>query len=187
MQKALVVDDTKNIRMLLSACLKAEGFEVLEASTGNEALELIEGKDIDIIFLDIKMPEVSGTEVLKRIRSMNLDTPVVIMTAFATVKNAIDCTRLGAVSYLQKPFTTEKVRAVLGEIRNINNVQHYIDCGKAYISEGNTADACVLLKKALSMDPSCPEIYSLLGEAYRKEGKIKEADQLFRAAEQFKS
>lgn len=186
MQRVLVVDDTKNIRMLLSACLKAEGFEVLAASTGKEAIDLIEDGNIDLIFLDIKMPGMSGTEVLKRIRTVDPDTPVVIMTAFATVKNAIDCTRMGAAAYLQKPFTTEKVRSVLADIKNLNNIDYYLDSGRRFILEGNTADACAILKKALSIDPACPEVYRLLGEAYRVEGKTNEADKFFRAAEQFK-
>lgn len=185
MQRVLVVDDTKNIRMLLSTCLKSEGFDVLCAGTGKEALKLITEGNIDLIFLDIKMPEISGTEVLKHIRSLNMDIPVVIMTAFATVKNAIDCTRMGAVAYLQKPFTTEKVRLVLEDIKNLDNIHYYLNSSKRYISEGKTADACAMLKKALSIDPACPEVYRLFGEAYRIEGKTEEADKFFKAGEQF--
>ena len=105
MKKVLIVDDTKNIRMLLSKCLELEGFEVDTAADGLEAVRMLSKNDYDLAFLDIKLPEISGTEVLKRIRGIGVDVPVIIITAYATVKNAVDCTKLGSVAYLQKPFT----------------------------------------------------------------------------------
>ena len=116
MKKVLVVDDTKNIRTLLGIYLKLNGFEVLMATNGHEALSIIDTEPVDLIFLDIKMPEISGTEVLKRIRAKGITAPVVIMTAFATVKNAVDCTKLGAITYLQKPFTTDKIKTIIDEM-----------------------------------------------------------------------
>ncbi|MDZ5010670.1 response regulator, partial [Clostridium perfringens] len=91
MKRVLVIDDTKNIRILLSTCLELRGYEVITADNGIEALNIINNvnENIDLIFLDIRMPGISGTEVLKNIK---FNCHVVIMTAFATVKNAIECT-----------------------------------------------------------------------------------------------
>lgn len=86
MKNALVVDDTKNIRKLLKTCLQLKGFNVYEASSGAEALQVVMSESLDIAFIDIKMTEMSGTEVLKKIRAMGLSFPVVIMTAFPTIK-----------------------------------------------------------------------------------------------------
>lgn len=125
MERVLVVDDTKNIRTLLSKCLELEGYSVETASDGKDAIRRILTEPFDLIFLDIKMPQFSGTEVLKQIRECGVDTPVVIITAYATIKNAVECTKLGAVAYLQKPFTAEKVKNTLkeilkeGEMRNV--------------------------------------------------------------------
>src|SRR4051794_15765703 len=99
MKKILVVDDTKNIRTLLTTCLEVEGYQVLTAIDGRQALEMIRQDSYDLIFLDIKLPEFSGTEVLRRIQESKIHTPVIIMTAFGTVKNAVDCTKLGAIAY----------------------------------------------------------------------------------------
>ena len=118
MKTVLIVDDTKNIRTLLTTCLEINGYNTLTAKNGEEALEFFKTKTIDLVFLDIKMPELSGTEVLRRIRNMGITIPVVIMTAFATVKNAVECTKLGAVAYLQKPFTADKVSSLLTELEN---------------------------------------------------------------------
>lgn len=92
MKKVLVVDDTKNIRMVLTKCLELEGYEVMTASDGRQALEMLTQHTFDLAFLDIKLPEMRGTEVLKRIREIGVKTPVIIITAYATVKNAVDCT-----------------------------------------------------------------------------------------------
>ena len=136
MKKVLVIDDTKNIRMLLTTCLELKGYKVLTAEDGKSAIDIVkEEKDsIDIIFLDIRMPEMNGTEVLKIIRDMGVKCPVIIMTAYATVKNAVDCTRLGAVAYLQKPFSPDRVSSVLDEI--LTSRENYSE-NTTYLEEEN--------------------------------------------------
>lgn len=92
MKKVLVVDDAKNIRMLLTKCLELEGYQVKTATNGKDALVLFSSERFDLAFLDIKLPELSGTEVLRRIRAQGNDTPVIVITAYPTVKNAVECT-----------------------------------------------------------------------------------------------
>ena len=108
--------------MLLTTCLELKGYEVLTAEDGKSAINIIKDQrqNVDLIFLDIRMPEMNGTEVLKVIRDIGVKCPVIIMTAYATVKNAIDCTKLGAVAYLQKPFSPDRVNSVLDEILDSN-------------------------------------------------------------------
>jgi two-component system OmpR family response regulator len=188
MKKALVVDDTKNIRALLTTCLEINGFEVTVAKDGFEALEIFKTITFDIAFIDIKLPELSGTEVLKKIRLKGINIPVVIMTAYASVKNAIECTKLGAVSYLQKPFTADKIKMVLKEIENITvtfNMNYYLDdCNKLILS--NQMDkALEMLKHALSIDPTFGEIYSLLGLLYEKQNNLLLAKKFYDIAHEF--
>ena len=116
MKTALIVDDTKNIRLLLSHCLKDSGFVVHCASSGPEALELISNIEFDIAFIDIKMPSMSGTALLEQIAKDGHTFKVVIMTAFATIKNAVTTTQLGAKAYLQKPFTANTIHKILNQI-----------------------------------------------------------------------
>lgn len=178
MKKVLIVDDTKNIRVLLTTCLELRNYEVITASNGTAALDILknEEKDIELIFLDIRMPEMNGTEVLKFIRNAGINCPVVIMTAFATVKNAIDCTRLGAVAYLQKPFSPEKVNSVIDEILSPENCEdNYIENARKLIKQGDFLVAHNSLKLALAQDPYNKEIYSLLAEINKNIGNLKEA------------
>ena len=191
MKKVLVVDDTKNIRTLLSIYLKLNGFEVLMATNGHEALSIIDTEPIDLIFLDIKMPEISGTEVLKRIRAKGITAPVVIMTAFATVKNAVDCTKLGAITYLQKPFTTDKIKTILDEMMTEENpydinIEYQIMIIKQLINENNLKKALDTLKVVLSTDPNIPEIYELISIVYSKQGELKKAEIFHNMADQWK-
>lgn len=192
MKTVLVVDDTKNIRILLSTCLELEGYRVLTASNGKEALELFEKEELDLAFLDIKMPELSGTEVLKRIREQGIETPVIIITAFATVKNAIECTRMGAVAYLQKPFTADKVLHVLEELKlkeqqekeqlEQENLEAQV---RKLVEERAFNKAVDLLKKAICADPSKGETYKLLGNVYSIMGNEELANKFHNAAKLF--
>jgi two-component system, OmpR family, response regulator len=189
MKKALVVDDTKNIRTLLTTCLEINDYEVIAAKNGQEAIELLKNEKFHLAFLDIKMPEISGTTVLKKMREMGIDIPVVIMTAFATIKNAVDCTKLGAVAYLQKPFTAEKVKSVLNEIFNDDNtkaLENSLKNSKEFIELGKNEEAYDILRKALSIDPSCSEIYYLIGIVLEKRGEAKQAKKFYETAEQFR-
>jgi len=184
----LVVDDTKNIRMLLKTCLELKGYEVLTAESGKLAIDIVkEEKDsLDVIFLDIRMPEMNGTDVLKAIRDMGVKCPVIIMTAYATVKNAVDCTKLGAVAYLQKPFTTDRVSSVLNEIltnrecgsgdeTSIEEENALIVKSKQLILDGKFEEAHNTLKTVLAINPYNKEIYYLISETDKKMNRFNEA------------
>lgn len=174
MKKVLVVDDTKNIRMILTKCLELEGYEVLTASDGKQALEMFMTHTFDLAFLDIKLPEIRGTEVLKRIRGLGIKTPVIIITAYATVKNAVDCTNLGAVAYIQKPFSADKIRTVLKEIeensfyseREKANVEELFNIAKLALEKSDYEKALELAKMALSSELNNPDLYLIISRAY---------------------
>lgn len=189
MKKVLVVDDTKNIRSLLTTCLELNGYTVVTATNGLEAIELILSESFDIAFMDVKMPGMSGTEVLRRIRAEGITFPVIIMTAYATVKNAVECTKLDAVAYLQKPFTVERVNDVLNTLQEIvindESLDALITKSKDLINKGNQPEALKVLKKALSINSSFGEIYFLMGVIYEKDNETAEAKKYFDAAKAF--
>jgi two-component system, OmpR family, response regulator len=193
MKKVLVVDDTKNIRMLLTTCLELKGYKVLTAEAGKAAIDILkkEKDSIDIIFLDIRMPEMNGTEVLKIIREMGIVCPVIIMTAYATVKNAVDCTKLGAVAYLQKPFSPDRVSSILVEVltssENCDRNSMYLKeesililKSKKLLEGGKFEEAHNTLKTVLAINPYNKEIYHLISEANKNMKKFDEA-KLFNA------
>jgi DNA-binding NtrC family response regulator len=186
-KRILVIDDTKNIRMLLTKCLEHEGYQVETARDGQEALEMFSKSKYDLAFLDIKMSKLSGTEVLKSIREMGIETPVIIITAYATVKNAVECTKLGAATYLQKPFTAEKIRAVLSELMNQNEdnaisskTEIMLEQSRELIGSGAFADAVEMLKTIIVKEIDNPEIYFLLSKAFQGMGNKENAEKFYR-------
>jgi two-component system, OmpR family, response regulator len=181
LKRALIIDDTKNIRLLLTTCLEINNYEVVTGNNGLEAIDLFKNNDFDLAFLDIKMPKFSGTEVLRRIREEGINTPVIIMTAFATVKNAIECTKLGAIAYLQKPFTADRVVALLEEISHELNkdVNLYLSKSSELIIEGDFQQALQTLKIALVMDPESSEIYKMIADVLKAMGEVKRAKKFY--------
>ena len=188
MKRILVIDDTKNIRMLLTKCLEHEGYQVETASDGQEALDMFSKGRYDLAFLDIKMSKLSGTEVLKSIREMGIETPVIIITAYATVKNAVECTKLGAVTYLQKPFTAEKIKAVLSELMNQNEenvllgkTERLLQQSRKLINTGAFTDAIEILKAIIAKEIDNPEVYFLISKAYQGMGNKEKSERFYKA------
>ncbi len=180
MKRALVVDDTKNIRILLAKCMEIEGYEVTCASDGHEAVKFVDSERYDVIILDIKMPHFSGTDVLSHMRAKGIKTPVIIITAYATIKNAVECTQMGAVAYLQKPFTADRIHSVLADMckdSKASQASEHKDQAKRYIQEGQYEKAAKLLKNTLSDIPLDADIYRLLSDAYQGLGSREEADE----------
>lgn len=189
LKKVLIVDDTKNIREMLKTFLVMEGYKVFEATNGEEALNIVTTNKISLVFTDIKMPGMSGTELLKSIKKYDKNITVIVMTAFGTIKNAVECTKFGASTYLQKPFTAKRVKVVLDDVLKKdslkNNINAYIALAKKLIFEQEFDKADEVLKKALALNSSNGEIYYLIGDLYEKKGdlekglKFKETAKIF--------
>jgi len=103
----LVVDDEKNIREGLGRVLELDGYRVFLAADGREGLKLVEREDIDLVISDLKMPVISGEELLKETRDMNANLPVIILTGHGTVENAVKAMKDGAYDFLTKPINLE--------------------------------------------------------------------------------
>lgn len=109
MAHILIVDDEERMRHLLSIMLSRKGYNVDQAGDGMEALEKISATPYDMIITDIKMPRMDGVELLKKIVEMEIPSPVVFITAFATVESAVEAMRQGAVDYIIKPFEEARI------------------------------------------------------------------------------
>ena len=109
METILVVDDEKNYLLVLSAVLEDEGYEVLTAHGGQEALEIQKSSDLDLILTDMKMPAMDGIVLLENIKTLDQDLPVIMMTAHGTIDKAVEAMQKGAYSYILKPFDNERL------------------------------------------------------------------------------
>ncbi len=105
----LVIDDEPNILTSLRRALELEGYDVEVAGSGRIGLQKLEEKDVDLVMLDVMMPEMDGLETLKRIREAQPELPVLMMSGHASIDTAVQATKLGAHDFLEKPLSTEKV------------------------------------------------------------------------------
>lgn len=111
--KVLVVDDLEEVRWLLCRILRQAGYQPLEASTAEEALEMVSREAPWAVLLDLKMPGPGGMEVLGQIKAQGKDIQVIIITAYGEVRSAVEAIKLGAYDYLAKPFDNEEVLITL--------------------------------------------------------------------------
>jgi DNA-binding NtrC family response regulator len=107
--RILIVDDEEVLRDVLDAVLRREGFDIVTASSGEEALNVLDTEEIDLIILDVMLPGISGIDTMRAIRISNPNLPVIIITAFSSIDGAIDAMKQGAFHYIPKPFKNEEV------------------------------------------------------------------------------
>src|SRR5687767_3616203 len=113
MAKILIVDDQDMMRDSLAATLAREGHEVVAATDGPTAITRLTQGRFDLLISDLKMPKMTGIELLTEAKKIRPEMPVVLMTAFATVQTAVEAMRLGAYDYIQKPFDGEEVKLLV--------------------------------------------------------------------------
>lgn len=133
-EKVLVVDDDMLGREYLSETLLRNGYEVVSASDGQQALARVSKEGYDLVFLDMKMPEMGGMEVLEKIKTLSPETVVVLMTAYGTIETAVEAMKKGAYDYIIKPFSPDQVELV---IARVNERQKLIMENKYWRSNSN--------------------------------------------------
>ncbi len=111
--KVLVADDDKNLRRVLTNELSEEGFDVDEAESGIKAMDLLEKDEYDVLVLDLNMPGLGGMDVLRKIKTLEWSTEVIVLTANSTVSTAVEAMKLGAYDYLTKPFKMVELKAII--------------------------------------------------------------------------
>lgn len=137
----LIIDDEKNIREGLSAALELDGYSVKLAANGAEGLALIEKGDIDLVITDLRMPGISGEEVLAKVRGESPGIPVIVLTGHGSIDTAVDAMRNGAYDFLTKPLSLDRLslivkRALAGrelEIRH-SSLQQELDAKASFES-----------------------------------------------------
>jgi two-component system nitrogen regulation response regulator GlnG len=122
----LVVDDEESIRWVLKRGLEREGFSVETASDGEEALKLFEERPFPVVFLDIRMPGLGGFEVMEAMKALRPDVFTVIITAQATMENAIEAMKRGAYDYITKPFNIEEVTCLMERIQRVRQLKRRV-------------------------------------------------------------
>lgn len=109
-KKILIVDDQYGIRVLLDEVFRKEGYQTYQASNGKQALALAEEQKPDLVILDMKIPGMDGLEILKRIKTLNKNIQVIMITAYGELDLIQEAMQLGALTHFTKPFDIDELR-----------------------------------------------------------------------------
>ncbi|MGM0901415.1 MAG: response regulator [Bacillota bacterium] len=112
-QKILIVDDQFGIRILLNEVLQKEGYDTFQAANGVQALEIVKEHSPDLVLLDMKIPGMGGIEILKRMKVIDEDIRVIIMTAYGELDMIQQAMDLGALTHFAKPFDIDDIRVAV--------------------------------------------------------------------------
>ena len=167
MTRVLIVDDDAVSCRLLSEVLSGEGLVALAETSPQSALERIEKEPLDLAIVDLRMPEVNGLELLRRLRERNADLPVIIMTGFGSVDTAVEAIAAGAVDYVSKPMNVDEIRATVRRaLRRRGEAQAAMPLADAPPAElvGRTPAMVEVYKTIARVAPS-PSTVLILGES----------------------
>ena len=150
MQSVLIIDDDRNILTTLEIHLEESGLEVQTAATGAEGLQRFRSRRFDLVFLDLKLPDGSGFEVLREILALDLEAIVVIITAYATIDTAVQAVKTGAFDYLPKPFTPAQITRVIEMVNKVRALESENRALKGIVIEGGVITRSRHLRKLLN-------------------------------------
>ena len=165
MPNILVVEDKDSMRNMLYQTLIEEGYRVDTAEHGKKALDLVANKSYDLVLTDLKMPDVSGIEVLTGVKDIDIETSVILMTAYGTIEDAVTAMKRGAYDFITKPFDTEHLCVLIGRAlenkrmmaeNSLLREELFADHGFANIIGKNAKmmELCQLIKKVAGSDAS---------------------------------
>lgn len=199
--RILIVDDERNVRLMYRAALESI-FQVDEAPSGADALKMFCAHHYDLAVLDLRMPEMTGLELLEHMEELKLKVPSVIITAYGDVPNAVNAMKLGAIDFLQKPLTPDQLRAIVKDVisrhrpvdeSSPRDFDYYLRCARRAINLRDFTGAKRNIIKALEMNADSPEALNLAGvmlemrkeydEAKRYYGRAIKVDKNFEPAQ----
>ncbi len=132
--KVLVVDDEKSIRDIFSLLLEEKGYLVETAAGGKEGIARAEKLKPDVVLLDMNLPDVSGLGVMAEIKKSQLRAEIIIMTAYGTIRNAVQATKLGAYAYLEKPVDNEELLLILSRLFEVKRLAREVETLRSELS-----------------------------------------------------
>ncbi|MGD9032131.1 MAG: response regulator, partial [Desulfobacteraceae bacterium] len=147
----LILDDEENIRKYLGQSLAKDGFEIYTAQYGKEGLNLLVQKHIDVVLLDLNLPDMSGLEILREIRRVDVQSVVIIITAYGDISSAVEAIKLGAYDYLTKPFDAEDIKIVINKALRIIGLENRIRLLEQQVSRYQYGELVTRSKKMYNL------------------------------------
>ncbi|MEP0827032.1 MAG: sigma-54-dependent Fis family transcriptional regulator [bacterium] len=150
----LIVDDDRLVNDFLTETLTRAGFLVSSASSGEEALEMFDEKEYDVVFSDIKMKEMDGLELLQKMREQKIDQLVVMITAYGTIESAVKAMKLGAYDYLTKPISPDSIELLMRKVTELVQLRAE--------NKRLRSDLAARYQNIVGKSPKMKEVYDLI-------------------------
>ena len=170
--KILVIDDEESMCNFMEIMLAKDGFAVDTTRSPNEAIILLKEKNYDLVIADLNMPEMSGIEVLKEVRSFKQDQDLIVMTAYASVDTAIDAMKHGAVDYITKPFKVDQIKLVIEKcisrkklLKENSTLKRQLQGDNSFDNFLGTSEVVVQLKKIATRVATSDSTVLIRGES----------------------
>jgi DNA-binding NtrC family response regulator len=167
------VDDEPNVRLMYRTALAGQGYELFEADSGADALKACDEREYAAAILDLRMPGMDGFELLETMQARGVTTPVIFVTAYGDVPNAVRAMKLGAIDFLPKPPTPDQLRQVVRDILDrhvrshsfsgVQDCDYFLRAAKRAINLRDFASANKHLIKALDLSPGSIQAIHLAG------------------------
>jgi DNA-binding response OmpR family regulator len=170
-ERLLIVDDETNVRLSFRMTLETEGYEILEAHSGEHAVQLLAQHSFALAILDMRMPGMDGLELLAKMRESGIRVPAMIVTAYSDVSHAVKAMKLGAIDFLQKPLRPAEFRNIVAEIitrhaqddSTVETFDAHIVAAKRCLNLHAFAKARLHLATALELNVKSVEAFNLAG------------------------
>ncbi len=159
LHRILVADDEESMRWVLSKALRKKGYSVELAADGNQAMRMVREQSYDLAIVDIKMPGMTGLEFLDKARELRPDLLVVVMTAEASMKNAVEAMKRGAYDYITKPFDLEVIDAIIEKVGRARDVSNQVSLLKQELKDRYQVE-----KNIIGNSPAMQEVYKTIGK-----------------------
>src|SRR6476620_8581037 len=166
MARILIIDDDAGVRESIERMLRSGGYTVRSVASGEEGFTLARGGAFDVILSDMRMPGLSGLDVLRKLRDERVDSVFMIMTGFGTIDTAVEAMQLGAVDFVQKPFFRDELLMRVRAAADRRQLARQVDLLQRHIRAGGPADGLLGESKTML------EVKELIGRAARAEGTV---------------
>ena len=171
-ERLLIVDDETNVRLSFRMTLETEGYEIFEARSGEQAVQLLAEHSFALAILDVRMPGMDGLELLAKMRESGIRVPAMVVTAYGDVPHAVKALKLGAIDFLEKPLRPEDFRNIVAEILDRHarpddspgeTFSARLVAAKRCLNLHAFAKARLHLAKALELNSKSAEAFNLAG------------------------
>jgi len=175
--RVLVVDDDSDILQLIVEVLQDDGLQAQPCADGDRALKLLKQEAFDLVLADIKMPRMTGTDLLFQIRNLGLDTKVILMTAYASLETALQAVRGDAFDYLVKPFTLKELRRRVRHALQMPKPAARLHETETYMDLTLDEDARKVRKRGREVPLTRLE-FNVLAHLFRAQGQVVSVEEL---------